>query len=73
MDQQTKDTRQARSHLRRLIADVKVFLVRLDIVMSQPSDVMRGRKIAALANDLDLARQIASRFGLPPRKKRAAT
>lgn len=65
--------RDTRRHLRALTAAVRAFLVALDAEMAKPASPERGRRVARLANDLDLANDAALHFGLGealrPRKK----
>jgi hypothetical protein len=58
------EARKLRSHLNELTAAVGKHLRALDAEMKKPSDVERGKRIAALANDLDLANDRARYFGL---------
>ena len=61
----------AKQYLRALCKSTARFLALLDAEMQRPSDAERGRRIAAMANDLDLHRQMAERFGLPKSARRA--
>lgn len=60
-----RECRVTRRHLRELTLAVQGFLVRLDNEMKGPSTVERGKRIAALANALDMTNQCARRFGFP--------
>jgi hypothetical protein len=51
-------------HLKDLTACVEGFLARLDVEMEGPSTEARGRRIAELANRLDMANDHAWYFGL---------
>ena len=59
-----KTARQYRSDLDLLTKQVTLYLAKLDHLMSQPSSDQRGRDIAKLSNELQLANDIAIRFGL---------
>lgn len=50
-------------HLRELIAAVENHIKALDREMKAPSTVQRGERIAALINQLELAKDLAKRFG----------
>lgn len=50
--------------LRRLSDYVKDFLVLLDYTMKQPESVDRGRRVADLANKLEMKNDIVRRFTL---------
>jgi hypothetical protein len=58
------EARKLRSHLNELTAAVGKHLRGLDAEMKKKSDVDRGKRIASLANDLDLANDRARYFGL---------
>jgi hypothetical protein len=51
-------------HLKDLTASVGGFLARLDIAMEGPSTESRGKRIASLASDLEMANDRARFFGL---------
>lgn len=51
-------------NLIRLEAEVHYFLAHIDVLMLKPESVERGQAIAGLCNKLDMANQIAARFGL---------
>lgn len=53
-----------KKHLIQLTKAVNRFIRQLDIEMEQPSSPERGKRIAALSNDLCLANDIAKHFGL---------
>lgn len=59
----TKTERAAVLALRGLVAAIEAHLTSLDAVMRDPSTPERGRKIAALANALDMAKDHV-RFGV---------
>jgi hypothetical protein len=56
--------RELTKHLKDLTTCVEVFLARLDVEMEGPSTEERGRRIAELANRLDIANDHARYFGL---------
>lgn len=60
--------REVLNNLRRLEVEVHYFLAHMDVLMLKPESVERGRAIAALCNKLDMANQIAARFGLGKRR-----
>jgi len=55
-------------NLIRLEAEVNYFLAHMDVLMLKPSTVERGQAIAGLINKLDMANQIAARYGLGKRR-----
>src|SRR4051812_1586216 len=59
-----REARELRSHLRELAATVTAFLAHLDQAMEGPSTPDRGRGIAALAGQLEMANDSAKHFGL---------
>ncbi len=59
-----KAERDARSHLRDLIAAVEAHLAALDLEMGTPSTEGKGTRVAKLANALELRKDIAKRYGL---------
>jgi hypothetical protein len=59
-----REAKEKKKHLKDLTGAVTHFLNRLDVVMKEPSTVERGRRIAHLSNDLDMANDIARHFGL---------
>jgi hypothetical protein len=59
------DDREVRKQLKLLEAQVYVFLANVDVVMAgQKPAIERNEKIAELCNALDMANQIAARYGL---------
>lgn len=52
------------SNLKKLEAEVHYFLAHMDVQMLKPESPERGQAIAGLCNKLDMANQIAARFGL---------
>lgn len=68
----TEDERRAREtkrQLNNLTGTVEAFLRLLDAEMRAPVTPERGARVADLANKLDLANQMAKRFGLSPAKR----
>lgn len=66
--QSKRELRETRKHLKDLTGTVEAFLRLLDVEMRSPSNPARGSRIADLANKLNLANDIAKRFGLAKRK-----
>lgn len=64
MDEARRQVRELRKSLTSLVTAVEQYVARLDVVMKEPSNVERGKKIAALTNELDLAKDLAKHFGL---------
>lgn len=62
-----KELRRLRKALRDLTKAVEVCASGLDDEMGKPSDVDRGKRIAAIANHLTLHNDMAKRFGLGQR------
>jgi len=63
----TDDAREARrlqKELRQFCGSVRLCLSELDKAMENPSTVERGRRIAAIANQLQMAFDGARHFGL---------
>lgn len=60
----TPKERELRKHLVDLTTAVLVRLGELDAIMRRPSDVDRGRAVAAVVNQVELANDIARYFGL---------
>ena len=58
---------QMKKYLRGLTKAVDVYLKAFDAEMAKPSDYERGRRIAALSNHLEMANDMAKRFGLGKR------
>ncbi|KKK63951.1 hypothetical protein LCGC14_2989130 [marine sediment metagenome] len=56
--------KELRKELKDLTTSVLIFLKHLDLLMKQPSSVERGKKIATLCNNLDIANDSAMHFGL---------
>jgi hypothetical protein len=56
--------KETRKHLKTLEAEVHYFLAHMDVLMLKPNSVERGQAIASLCNKLDMANQVAARFGL---------
>jgi hypothetical protein len=52
------------NNLKKLEAEVHYFLAHMDVLMLKPESPERGQAIAGLCNKLDMANQIAARFGL---------
>jgi hypothetical protein len=63
-----REVRNLKRHLRLLSAAVKVSLDALDETMTKAPTHERGRRVASICNGLDMARQMADRFGLGKRK-----
>lgn len=59
-----KTARRLRDYLAQLVNAAHATVDRLDAEMKLPSDVNRGRRIAALANALEMSADQAERFGL---------
>jgi hypothetical protein len=59
-----RELREARSQLKSLADQCGGFLLYMDSVMQGPSTVERGRAISLACNKLDMAKQIAERYGL---------
>jgi len=59
-----REVRRYRKYLTDLTRSVRVFLHLLDEEMKTPSSVDRGKRIAKLANDLNLKNDEARYFGL---------
>jgi hypothetical protein len=59
-----RKVRDLTKHLKDLTTATGGFLARLDIVMEGPSTEARGRRIASLASDLEMANDRARFFGL---------
>jgi hypothetical protein len=64
MTDDAKKARDLRRHLRDLTAAVAAHLEAIDREMQGPSSFDRGSRIAALCNRLELANDMARRFGL---------
>lgn len=60
-----QEIREQQKKFRTLALQVAAFLAKMDVVMAgQKSTVERGEKIAELCNQLEMANDIALRFGL---------
>jgi hypothetical protein len=59
-----RKVRDLTKHLKDLTASVGGFLARLDIVMEGPSTEARGKRVAELTNQLEMANDRARFFGL---------
>jgi hypothetical protein len=59
-----KELRETKKHLKDLCAATSSFLHHIDEVMKQPSNFDRGVAIGKACNHLDMARQVAERYGL---------
>ena len=53
-----------KKYLKELTEKVAVFIAMLDATMEEPLSFKRGKKIACLANNLDMANDSAMKFGL---------
>lgn len=58
----------ARSELRKLILAVECHLKDLGVIVALPSTVERGKMLAKSANQLELCKDIAKRYGLQKKK-----
>lgn len=56
--------RDVRRELEKLTVVVRSVVARIDAEMKSPSTPDRGRRIAALTNELELANDVARRYGL---------
>lgn len=61
---QDRELRKLRKYLTELTIAVSNHLSALDKEMRQPSDAARGKRIAALSNNLEMANDSARYFGL---------
>jgi hypothetical protein len=69
--QTTKAERELRKHLQALVTTCAAAIDALDAEMKKPSDVNRGKRIAAICNALEFQKDAAKHFGLGvPFKKR---
>jgi len=59
-----KEALKQKKGLRKLTDTVQGFLARFDLLMKEPSTVERGKKLALLANQLELANDSARHFTL---------
>jgi hypothetical protein len=64
MDETQKDLRRTRKYLKQLVKDVTAHIKNMDEVMKGPSTFERGKTIAKLINELDIAKDIARAYGL---------
>lgn len=46
------------------ILQVENFLAQFDVAMTEPATYARGQKIAALTNELDMAKDLLKHFGI---------
>lgn len=67
-----REVRQLRVELRKLANATTIALDAMDAEMKTPSDVNRGKRIAAILNELNLAHDGARHFGLHESFKRIA-
>jgi len=58
------ENRELKKHLKELTKTVKVCVRALDSEMKKPSDYERGKRVALICNELELANNISLRFGL---------
>jgi len=66
------ECRAAKKYLLELIDAVSQAIKLLDAEMGTPSTTNRGQRIVAICNGLELAKDLARRYGLPKRKRAAA-
>lgn len=59
-----RDVRELRRYLRSMVVSSKNAIAMLDAEMKKPSDMDRGKRIARITNGLELATDMALRFGL---------
>lgn len=59
-----RELKKLKGHLNELTLSVTGFILRLDHLMKAPLTIERGKAIAALTNDLDMANDQARYFGL---------
>jgi hypothetical protein len=59
-----KELRETRKHLKDLCDATSAFLKNIDNIMAYPANFNRGVAIGQACNRLDMARQIAERYGL---------
>lgn len=64
MTDEQRKIRDLTKHMKDLTSSVEGFLARLDVVMRQPSSEAKGRRIAKLSNDLEMANDTVRYFGL---------
>lgn len=64
-----KEERELKRLFKVLGQNVIAFLAHMDVVMAGPSTEERGRKIARLCSDLELANDAAMRYGLSLQRK----
>ena len=60
----TAECRDCRKYLRQLVTTVESTLAWIDDEMKKPSNVERGKRIAAYCNNLEMQKDLAKRFGL---------
>jgi len=63
-----RERRELRAHLRNLTSVVTRALADIDAEMRTPSTADRGKRIAQICNRLQLANDMAKRFGLSRRR-----
>jgi predicted nucleic acid-binding Zn-ribbon protein len=67
-EKQARDERRARrdieKHLTELVVAAEVAVKALDEEMAKPVSTERGKRVAAIANRLEMAKDMAIRFGL---------
>lgn len=64
---------EARGHLTRLVEAVTQYINELDALMDVPPSHERGQKQAQLLNGLEIAKDVAERFGLGKVRKRVSS
>lgn len=64
IEKTTKRERELKKYLTSITMNVRAFVALLDVEMLKPSDHAKGKRIAALRNELELKNDIAMRFGL---------
>ncbi|OGT54324.1 MAG: hypothetical protein A3E01_15275 [Gammaproteobacteria bacterium RIFCSPHIGHO2_12_FULL_63_22] len=62
-----REIRETRKHIRALTLEVESYLACLDLEMTKHENPLRGQEIAKLSNRLEMASDIAIRFGLGKR------
>lgn len=68
-DMTPREIREQQKHFKTLGTQVISFLAQMDVVMLGPSTPERGNKIGKLCGDLEMANDIALRFGLGLQRK----
>lgn len=64
-----REIREQQKHFKILGTQIIAFLAQMDVVMHGPSTPERGSKIGKLCGDLEMANDIAMRFGLGLQRK----